>query len=285
MPPAAAYACEIWAFQRFSQAFSTSKLDLATSHLQLLKEITGVRGSTSTDILLAELGLKSPQHVWLLRAAKFWNNLAGKPHGSIYGTIALDGCLAAVGSSRRNWAWSMFKAIRATGYELSIRADAMDIIDITALKQHIVRQRDSIWDGLDICPRTCPSKLSRCCTYARWFARPVGMHARSLLDIPVSAACMKGLLRFRMGCHRLPRGGGMKGHGLGPRSLDWTEYAVFVQQVCWGMRNILFLSAQSCSALGYSGPISFRAHKQCKDSCGRPTKLGLPNLSMLVCKR
>ena len=88
VPPAAAYACEIWAFQRFSRAFSTSKLDLATSHLQLLKEITGVRGSTSTDILLAELGLKSPQHVWLLRAAKFWNNLAGKPHGNIYSTIA-----------------------------------------------------------------------------------------------------------------------------------------------------------------------------------------------------
>ena len=27
----------------------------------------------------------------------------------------------------------------------------------------------------------------------------------SLLNIPISAACMQGLLRFRMGCHRLPR--------------------------------------------------------------------------------
>ena len=51
----------------------------------------------------------------------------------------------------------------------------------------------------------CPSQKARCCTYSRWFARPLGKHARSLLDIPVSAACMKGLLRFRMGCHRLPR--------------------------------------------------------------------------------
>ena len=181
------------------------RLDLVTSHLQLLKEITGARSSTSTDILLAELGLKSLQHVWLLRAAKFWNNLAGKPCGSIYSTIALDGCRAAVGSSRRNWAWSMFKAIRATGYELSIRVDAMDMIDITALRHHIVQQRDSVWGGLDICPRTCPSTLSRCCTYARWFARPSNVRACSLLDIPVSAACMRSLLRFRMGCHHLPR--------------------------------------------------------------------------------
>ena len=88
---------------------------------------------------------------------------------------------------------------------LSIRVDAMDMIDITALRHHIVQLRDSVWGGLDICPRTCPSALSRCCTYARWFARPSNVHARSLLDIPVSAACMRGLLRFRMGCHHLPR--------------------------------------------------------------------------------
>ena len=47
---AAAYASEIWAFQRFSQAFSTSRLDLATNHLRLLKENNDVRGNTATDI-------------------------------------------------------------------------------------------------------------------------------------------------------------------------------------------------------------------------------------------
>ena len=91
------------------------------------------------------------------------------------------------------------------GYELSIRVDDMDTTDIIALRQHVAQQRDTIWDGLDICPRTCPSQNARCCTYARWLARPPDKHARSLLDISVSASCMKGLLRFRTGCHRLPR--------------------------------------------------------------------------------
>ena len=162
-------------------------------------------GSTSTDILLAELGLKSLQRVWLLRAAKFWNSLSSKPNGTFYKVIALDCCRDAVLTSRHNWAWSMFKAIRATEYELSIRVDDMDAIDVIALRQHLAQQRDAVWDGLDTCPRTCPSEKARCCKYSRWFARPLGKHARSLLDIPVSAACMKGLLRFRMGCHRLPR--------------------------------------------------------------------------------
>ncbi len=205
VPSTASYGCEIWGFQPFPQQYRILRKSLITSHLQMLKEITGVRGSTSTDILLAELGLKSLHHVWLLRAAKFWNNLAGKPSGNLYRCIALDCCRAAVAASKRNWAWSMFKAVHATGYELSIRCDDMDVIDIPALRQHIMQQRDSVWEDLDICPRTCPSKRSRCCTYARWFARPPHRHARSLLDIPVSAASMKRLLRFRMGCHRLPR--------------------------------------------------------------------------------
>ena len=49
-PRAAAYACEIWAIQRFSHAFNTSNLDLATNHLRLLNQIIGVRGNTATDI-------------------------------------------------------------------------------------------------------------------------------------------------------------------------------------------------------------------------------------------
>ena len=123
VPSTTAYGCEIWGFQHFPQQYSALRLESVISYLQMLKEIVCVKSSSPTDILLAKLGLKPLQHVWLLRAAKFWNNLACKPPGSIYNTIALDCCRAAVGSSRHNWAWSMFKAIRATGYELSIRVD------------------------------------------------------------------------------------------------------------------------------------------------------------------
>ena len=71
VPPTAAYSCEIWGFQQFPRQFSVMRLELVTRHLQILKEIAGVRGSTSTDILLTKLGLKSLQHVWLLRAVQF----------------------------------------------------------------------------------------------------------------------------------------------------------------------------------------------------------------------
>ena len=99
VPSTASYGCEIWGFQPFPQQYRILRKSLITSNLQMLKEITGVRGSTSTDILLAELGLKSLHHVWLLRAAKFWNNLAGKLSGNLYRCIALDCCRAAVAAS------------------------------------------------------------------------------------------------------------------------------------------------------------------------------------------
>ena len=71
VPPEGAYGCEIWGCQQLPQQYSAQRHELLTSYLQMLKEITGVKGCTSTDILLAELGLKSLRHVWLLRAAKF----------------------------------------------------------------------------------------------------------------------------------------------------------------------------------------------------------------------
>ena len=102
----------------------------------------------------------------------------------------------------------MSRTIRGTGYDLFIRQDDMDHIDIQVLFSHLGQRREAVWDDLDICPRTCPTEDSRPCTYNKnWFARPGGRHARSLLDLPLSMHCMRmqRLLRFRMGCHKLPR--------------------------------------------------------------------------------
>ena len=179
---------------------------------------------------------------------------------------------------------SIFKAIRATGYELSIWVDAMGIIDLTALRQHIMRQRHSIWDGLDVCPRTCPSTLSRCCTYAKWFARPPSVHARSLLDIPVSAACMKGLLRFRMGCHRLPRDEGSWARPRVPRLERLCR--LYATNTLDDEKHLVF-ECPELDCFREQCPIFSGAHAQCRHSCGRMIKLLLllPSSSMRVCKR
>ena len=116
--------------------------------------------------------------------------------GPPFSCLALDACA---------WATSVSKAVRGTGYDLSIRQGVMDHVDVQVLSSHLRRRRNAVWDHLDICSRTCPTEKSRLCTYKNWFPRPAGRHGRSLLDLSLSMRCMQRLLRFRMGCHKLPR--------------------------------------------------------------------------------
>ena len=113
--------------------------------------------------------------------------------------VEMRGCSVAL-RSLRAWAYGT-----AHMPDNDIDLDDMDAIDITALRHFITQRRDAVWEGLDVCPRTCPSVGARLCTYAAWFARPPHKHARSLLDLPLSSRCMQTLFRFRMGVHRLPK--------------------------------------------------------------------------------
>ena len=76
---------------------------------------------------------------------------------------------------------------------------------IQVLSAHLRQRRDAVWENVDICPRTCPTRDSRMRTFKNWFARPADRNARSFLDLPLSVRCMHRFLRFRMGCHKLTR--------------------------------------------------------------------------------
>ena len=200
----ACYGCEVWGAARFAPQ---EREGLIKGYLQVLREITRVRTSTPTAILLAELGIKALSDDWLLRAAKFWNNLAARPTQNIYRCMALDSCRSAIGprNRRKNWAGSIYRAVIDAGYQMTIRMDDMSVADIGSFRMCITQRRDAVWAGLDICPRTCPSPGARLCTYVAWFARPPHKQPKSLLDLPLPSKCMQAFLRFRMGVHRLPK--------------------------------------------------------------------------------
>ena len=185
---------------------------MAKIHLQILRELSGVRGTVSTAILLTELDCMSLPDMWLVRAVKFWNSLANLPPSHLYRRIALFACHAAVTSSVRNWAWYMFKSIRDLGYDMTIRIDSMDTLDLSRVLQLLHRRSEVVWHALDYCPRTCPSAKARLCTYQAWFARLPGKSAAAILSLPLSVRCLQRFLRFRMGCHGLPRDTGSWTH-------------------------------------------------------------------------
>ena len=228
-------------------------------YLHILREITGVRTSTPTAILLAELGLQALSDEWLLRAAKLWNNLAALPPDNLYKCMALDSCKSAIGprNRRRNWAGSMYRAIIDTGYQLAIRLDDMDTIDITALRHFITQRRDAVWEGLDLCPRTCPSTRARLSTYAAWFARPPHKHARSLLDLPLGSKFMQTFLRFRMGVT-----GFLRMRALGTEYLGMRGFVCFATPGHCVMRSMWYFSARVYKIYAMSMHPYFRTRVQ-----------------------
>ena len=135
----------------------------------------------------------------------------------------------------------MYRAIIDTGYQLAVRLDDMDTIDITALchdHHDITQHRDAVWEGLDPCPRTCPSAGARLCMYAAWFARPPHKHARSLLDLPLGSRCIQNFLRFGMGVHHLPEDEGSR------QRVPWHENDVCIAtRDHYVMRNMVYFSA------------------------------------------
>ena len=143
MQSTACYGCEVWGAATFA---TKERYELVKGYLQILREITRVRTSTPTAISLAELGLKALSDEWLLRAAKFWNNLAAQHHHSMYRRMASDSCKSAVGPGirRKDWAGLMYRAVIDTGYRLAIRVDDMDAVDITSLRHSITQRRDAV---------------------------------------------------------------------------------------------------------------------------------------------
>ena len=100
----------------------------------------------------------------------------------------------------KGWVAGLSKALQTAGY--AFQPQHLRGIDIGQLQALLIDGRQRVWDDLDICPRTTPSQGAS--TYERWFRKPSWAGA-SPLTLPLTLAAMQRLLRFRTGCHGLPK--------------------------------------------------------------------------------
>jgi hypothetical protein len=208
VPPTALYGAGVWGPYRLPPPIGQCRAALLRSHLQMLRQIAGVRSTVSTAILLRELDSRSLDYEWWLCAVRFWNGLVALPPQHLYKRMALDACQAAVTSNVKNWAWAMFKGIRDMGYDMVISANTMVHLDVRRICQLLDDKVNVVWQDLDYSPRTCPSSKARLCTYLAWCARPDTRRKKSYVYLPLSASRLRQVLKFRMGCHGLPRDSG-----------------------------------------------------------------------------
>ena len=109
------------------------------------------------------------------------------------------------------------RGLRTLGYEVTICFDTLACVQLDAVLHLLDAKVSHVWDDLDLCPRTCPSRKATLCTYHRWFARPVGLcRPGVVVQQPLSARCMHVFLKFRMGYHSVPNVCGRWPGFLGP---------------------------------------------------------------------
>ena len=161
VPPTALYGAGVWGPYRLPPPLSQCRATLMRSHLQMLRQIAGVRSTVSTDILLREFDVRSLDCEWWLCAVRFWNGLVALPAEHLYKRIALDACRAAITLNVKNWAWAMFRGIRGMGYDMVISATDTIYVDVRRIRQLFDAKVAAVWTDLDYCPRTCPSHKAR----------------------------------------------------------------------------------------------------------------------------
>lgn len=130
-----------------------------------------------------------------------WNTLAGGT--AFHGAFLQDAVrLAAVGA--KGWVSGLLQALQRCQYPFRPTVQDLGRVDVGRLRAGLTEQQRLVWENLDVCPRTAPTQGAKLCTYARWFRRPSWQRS-SLLLLPITHAAMKRVLRFRTGCHGLPR--------------------------------------------------------------------------------
>ena len=126
-------------------------------------------------------------------------------------------CRADLGSSSPPGASASARPARLQGHSSGSGLITHMITDIIFLQQAAVETaaigrlqalltdgRQSVLCDFDICPGTAPSQGARKCTYERWFRKPSWAGA-SPMTLPLTHAAMQRFLRFRTGCHGLPK--------------------------------------------------------------------------------
>ncbi len=206
IPPVASYGCELWGLRTMPPRQAAARQKLAVGHVNMLRQITGLRKSTPHEMVFLESGGAPLQHSWLLRAVTFWNNIRALASTSLFQRVALDSIYQAhLGAS--NWASSFAEALRDIGCDFPLIPGSMEFVD-PSLVRHLLTQKLTDFfvptpDNVD--PRSCPSQGVIACTYARWFQRPTWAHPRiPLLHLPLPPRTLRMFLRFRSGCSGLP---------------------------------------------------------------------------------
>ena len=199
VPPAGSYGCEVWGVR-----FQGQRQALAKTHVQLLRRLLRLPKSVSAALVLRELGVASPQALWLRGVLRFLDALARAPADSLWRAVALSDWDDAIVRNVKNWAWYLYSTLRDLDYPVHIDRRALPLVVAEDVMTLFDEREQACWADLDVCPQTCARDRATLCKYERWMALPPGVPSNAFLRLRLSPAQMFKVVRFRLGCSKLP---------------------------------------------------------------------------------
>ena len=203
IPPKGSYASEVWGLRRVQGKLKTARARVSQTWVELYKRLLELPDSVRKDLVLRELGVLSPDAVWLRITCRFWNALSSAPEGSLRRAVALSDCDDAVSRHVKNWAWSFLQQLSCLGYHVRVTRHCLAPIDVDAVLELHAAQERLCWDACHVCPRTCPRDGATLVKYHRWFALPDDAPHNPFFRLPLGLkSVLNIIIRFRLGCYQ-----------------------------------------------------------------------------------
>jgi hypothetical protein len=206
--PILMYGCEVWGPAYLDRGNAIYRKNLDHLHLSFLRQCLGVRSTTPTVNIFAELGIEPITHSIKRQAIGFWNRVVSRPPMDIVKSALLDNCtLAATG--KKSWAKSLSNLFP----HLQILTHPVQKIPLPSFIPPPLPHPPPT--PLRSIPDTDHSNF-KTLTYSTWFHSPNQLTLWSQLNRPKQ---IQTLAQFRLGAHHLNIETQRWGNQRTPRSL------------------------------------------------------------------
>jgi Reverse transcriptase (RNA-dependent DNA polymerase) len=205
--PSLLYGCEVWGSSLLSKGLQDSSDEQSRMRLAFFRRLLGVRKSTSSLVMLRELGEYPLQFIVVRQLVSFWNKvMSTMPEHSLVRISMLSNRRLAMQGVHDSWFGTLYVYLDSIGCSELVPDDEGNVIlfDWPKISRTMRGTYHARFRGLSP-PNQNVSKLS---TYQYWFAGPLPRDDEDWVIQGYLRKCMKyklatKLARFRLGSHNL----------------------------------------------------------------------------------
>ena len=195
------FGCEVWAPSILNNTHITNDHACEKWHRSILKQMLGVCQSTTSNIIMEELGRTPVCFAWLKQALRFWNKIIDKEPDDLI-RMALEESF----ESNTGWVHDLRCALRKLGSSTSL--NTMEIIDVEDIMSEVFESWSFKYPSDSNEVRDIPNERRagfKRLRYQKWFA---ANYSDDNGLIPFTSALHKRdqirtIAQFRMGSHWL----------------------------------------------------------------------------------